>query len=146
MFNGSKKEMPPAANLPAQQRPPGAPSHRALHPAAQEAAAQWSDMLIELEAVRAQNEQLRVALEVERRHRASLQHELAAVGDKKDFFQRFSVEINTHLDLIAQAAVSARQRALEMAQKHGKLDDEPTQAAAAQHEEEVSIEQEKGFI
>jgi hypothetical protein len=53
-------------------------------------------------------------LEVEQRHCQELQHHIDVVSERRDYFQRYAVEVQTHLHHIAAAATAARDRALDV--------------------------------
>lgn len=99
---------------PALRAPPTAPPHQ-LHPAAQEAAAAYSQALDELDGLRTENGRLRHELESERRARHDLQTQFDLVAEKRDYYLRYCVEINTHLIHIEAACHLAKQRALDLA-------------------------------
>jgi hypothetical protein len=118
--------------------PPPTPQHT-LHPAAQEAAVIYSTALIERDHIRAELTRVRQEafdeiqrvrklaqqevdrlsndLEIERRHCSELQFQLDQVTIKRDYFQRYAIEIHTHLDHIAASANTARDRALRVAEE-----------------------------
>ena len=90
-------------------------NERALHPAAREAAAKYSDIFEENDKLRADVASLRHGLEVERsinqQLRAMLEHERAA----KEKFQRYSVEVRSHLRQLVLIANDADAVALDAA-------------------------------
>jgi hypothetical protein len=127
--------------------PPPTPTHT-LHPAAQEAAVIYSTALVERDQIRAELVRVRQEafdeiqrvrklaaqevdkltndLEVERRHCSELQFQLDQVIEKRDYFQRYAIEIHTHLDHIAASANAARDRALKVAEEdQAKLPPKP---------------------
>ena len=90
------------------------PSRR-LHPAAQEAAAMYSEALEKVDRLQAENTRLSNELEIERKHCNELQHQLDHVSERRDYFYRYAIEVRTHLQTIVQSATMADNRALEVA-------------------------------
>lgn len=98
----------------------------ALHPAAQEAAAVYSQALEEVDRLRAEltrvreegNEtvrQLRADLDVERRSAGELQRMLDEERRRANYYHAYAVEVRTHLNHVAQAAIKANDVALKIA-------------------------------
>ena len=122
--NGQSKMPTPTNPKPKPPAAQPAPPPSGLHPEAMRAAADWSDLCRLRDRLLDENQQLRNAIEVDRRQITELQHQLDRVTERADFFQRYAVEIGTHLDLIATSAVKARERAIEMARRPEPLQQE----------------------
>ena len=93
---------------------------RRLHPAAQEAAAIYSNALEAVDRLEAANVRLANELEIERRHCNELQHQLDSASERRDYFYRYAIEVRTHLQTIVQAATMADNRALDVARSEPK--------------------------
>lgn len=98
-------------------KPPAQSQSYDLHPAAKEASITYSEALKERDRLRMQVQQLANDLEVERRHCNELQHTVDREREARSYFERYAVEVNTHLDLIASSAIKARERSMDMAKK-----------------------------
>lgn len=123
LLNGARQpESPTAAKIPAAASPitparhQSPPMPRQLHPAAQSAAADYSDALERLETEEAANDQLRADLTVERRHVADLTRLLDAATERADQYQRYSIEVRTHLVHLVSSAKSAHECAMDFAE------------------------------
>lgn len=84
-----------------------------LHPAAQHAAAVYSDALMDLDRLREQCTRLSSDLEVERRANEQLREALQQERVSKEVYMRYSVEVRTYLVHMADLAVKANKLAME---------------------------------
>lgn len=105
IFNGRQQLVPTTPSRPPAQKP------RELHPEAQN----YSDILYRLDASQAENRQLTADLAVERRHVADLQRLLTSATGRGDRYQRYAIEVKTHLEHIVTAATRAHHLALDFA-------------------------------
>jgi len=114
MLMGKDKQAP----LPKITNMPMPSKHRhsdVPHPAVAEHLARFSDMARELDQLRDDNNKLLGDLDVERRHNRDLQAMLGRETERADYFQRYAVEAKTHLEHIKASAITAHERALEVA-------------------------------
>src|SRR5262245_23725757 len=137
-FGRRKKQQ--AEPMPNTDEPPsfirkGAPPplrDRVLHPAAQEAAAVYSEALEQADRMRqdlaqakheymAEVDALRADLEVERRTNQMLREALDVERRTKDQYMRYAVEIRTHLAQVTDAATKAND--LAMVAAHAAMDE-----------------------
>jgi hypothetical protein len=93
-------------------KPEAAPAPR-LHPAVQEQVRAWSHAMEELDRVKAENSDLREALEVERRHCQELEHSIDIANRHLRDWIQFGTTIDTHLAHVASSALAARDCALK---------------------------------
>lgn len=112
--------------MPMAMPPRPKPAATTLHPAAQEAAAIYSKALDDLDAARAtiaelQNDNAVLMLRLD-----EVKAELGIERDKRESYERYCVEVNTHLVTIATSANLARDRSLENMRER-KLDPKPTE-------------------
>lgn len=115
--------------FPARNNPPQMP--KALHPAAQEAAAAWSDIMHANEMLQAENGQLKADLSVERRHIADLQRLLDAKAAECHRAQRYAIEVRTHLKHVIKGSEALVAIALEADACAMAFADEPVGSAPA---------------
>ena len=111
---------------------------RRLHPAAQEAAAMYSEALETVDRLQAENMRLAHDLEIERRHCNELQHQLDHVSERRDYFYRYAIEVRTHLQTIVQSATMADNRALEVARNEPAKSQIEAEKTPTQLEEELA--------
>jgi hypothetical protein len=89
-------------------KPEAAPAQPRLHPAVQQQVQAWSSAMEELDRVKADNSDLREALEIERRHCQELEHQLDVANRHLRDWMQYGTEISTHLAHIASSAIAAR--------------------------------------
>jgi chromosome segregation ATPase len=94
-----------------------------IHPAALDAVVAWNNVHKERDQLEATLQRTRNDLEVANRHIQELQYQLDQVTERRDYFQRYSVQASTDLQHIVtaahniiSAAQTARDRSLEAAQ------------------------------
>ena len=93
-----------------------------IHPAALDAVVAWNNLHRERDQLEAALHRTRNDLEVANRHIQELQYQLDQVTERRDYFQRYSVQASTDLQHIVtaahniiSAAQTARDRSLEVA-------------------------------
>lgn len=117
-----RKKLEPGLDMPM----PAHPTPATLHPAAQEAAVIYSRALEEVDSLKrelaevttrtnATIEDLRNALELERRYSTDVNKMLDTERRLKERYMRYSVEVKTHLGHVAMAAVKANDVAMQIA-------------------------------
>lgn len=113
---------------------PGPP--RELHPAAMQAAADYSKAIDEARNARCENDQLKVDLLAERQIRAHFESKLAAKELEYDALNRFVHEFINHIDTIEHALSMAKTRSIEVAKRAPPkpIDDLERDLAAAAEE------------
>ena len=156
---GDKKQPPMPTPTPANivrgpgPQPPAMADPRALHPAVQQHAIAWSEMLEETDKLRSELSQARHELalahdSIEQRESAiEFERQRLVQADRlKEKYQRFAMEINTKLgDGVAQIRAGlalveqAQARAMEVAQEYepaiAQVEDAIKEAVAAAREE-----------
>lgn len=90
--------------------PPPAPDPTALHPAAQRAAAVYSDAMNENERLREENRQLVTELEITKRENTSLRRQLSVERRTCEHYRSYAVEVRTHLGTIMQVTQAAHEK------------------------------------
>ena len=88
-----------------------------LHPAAQEAAAAYSEALTRAASMDAELRELKILYEAAKRHIGLLEKQLADSEYHRNTLERYAVEVTTHLDGISLAINAAKQRALAVAKE-----------------------------
>lgn len=96
--------------------PPGDPP-RELHPAAMQAAADYSRAIDEARDLRAENDRLKVELLAEREIRRHFEDKLAERDLAYDRLNAFALEFVTHISTIKNAIATAEARSLEVAKR-----------------------------
>lgn len=99
-----------------------------LHPAVQEHAANYSDMLHELDRITEDNQTLRNDIEVERRTNAELRRLLGAERSEKERYMRYAVAFRTHAANIVQSTKSIHELAMDCAEQTTPSEPEPQTA------------------
>jgi cell division septum initiation protein DivIVA len=91
-------------------------SRKNLHPAAQEAARVYSDALQMNASLQRKVSQLQCDLEVMTRVNQGLEQQLREMTESRDMFQRYAVEMQTHLQHVVHAATTAMDRSLAVSE------------------------------
>jgi chromosome segregation ATPase len=86
-----------------------------LHPAAAEAAANYSDALTRAARLERELAEVRIESESASRHVALLQQRLDQSEEHRRMLERYAIEIKTHLDNILTVITTAQQRAMHFA-------------------------------
>lgn len=97
------------SNIPPREPP------RELHPAAMQAAADYSRAIDDARQCRNELDQCRVELLAEREIRKHLEQKLAAAESDRDALQRFAIEFTSHIDSIERSLALAKKRSIEFA-------------------------------
>jgi type III secretory pathway component EscV len=95
--------------------PPREQPPRELHPAAMQAAADYSKAIDEAARLRVDLDQHKVELLAERQIRHSVETKLELVERERDQLQRFAIEYTSHINTIKHALKQAEDKALEFA-------------------------------
>ena len=90
--------------------PPAVADPTMLHPAAQKAAAVYSDALNENERLREENRQLITELEIAKRDNISLRRQLGVERRTCEHYRSYAVEVRTHLGTIMQVTQAAHEK------------------------------------
>lgn len=114
-----------------------------IHPAALDAVVAWSNINKERDQLEALYHRTKNDLEVANRHIQELQYQLDQVTERRDYFQRYSVQASTDLQHVVTAAqniIAAAQTAMERSLEVAKLP-EPSAVEAVNTETVNDIEQ-----
>ena len=88
-----------------------------LHPAAQEAAAAYSDALNKAAGMESELRELRILYEAAKRHIALLEKENGEWRHRCGTYERYAVAMTTSLDGISRTIDAAKQQAVELAKE-----------------------------
>ena len=112
-----KRQATPAAAgiMPAPPQRQPDPRH-ALHPAALQAAATYSDALTRVDQQNVRIAELETALDASQRHCNMLEQRLEREVNQKETFQRYSIELRSHLTAIRSTIDSAMEAATRAAE------------------------------
>ena len=124
---------------------PAANNIKDIHPAALDAVVAWSNINKEHDRLKAAYQKTCNDLEVANRHIQELQYQLDKVTERRDYFQRYSVQASTDLQHIVtaahniiSAAQTARDRSLEAAQLPEPTEEPPDMDAVERQLAEIT--------